>query len=649
MNTTHNTSNTRNLTAMSSSGINTSSNYQRNVISDFSMLPFKPIKILFMDELKSHHQDFMVFETKDHDTAVIISTSAANRVEPIINKYRLEATRQLRSDKTRTFYVNPGVLIEAKTRVSVDEGVVDRDTMIKKFDNMISHSVSEKVSDIRITVTGIEATISFKRFGEYREYKKISSEEARRLINAVYNAKGKEGQKAKEFSANKKMQTILERMINGHKYRIRFASTNIESPDYHVNEKFTECFNVALRNLPTDRRDIRPLDQLGFEPDQLALLKKAQAAPKGATISSGPTGSGKSTMMASHMSQIYQRFKGRKNFLTIEDPVEYVIPGFIQIPINCPVDATEELKAKLFIEAIITALRSDMDVGFCNEIRDKTTAVLAQKIIQSGHTFLSTIHANNALGIVDRLIFEGAEREIVCGSGFINLLINQALVGTVCSQCSDDIDAFTGRVNRSTDALFKQEAFDLLARIDMVMKRYQLDSDLKHQLRFRNESGCAHCADGVTGMTIVAEVIKPTTRVLQCLLKRESINAWQEWRRSGGRTKAEHGLLKVFRGEVCPTLFENALGDIDTLEIDDDVFEPSFFAPFLSSLSSLSSLKSPASSNATAEARSPIHHEDDKAVDDLDSFDSFESLHDQNIDTATSQISQTRQIRQVIA
>lgn len=561
-------------------------NYENNVIRDFNSLPFEPIKIMFMDELKSHHKDFMVFETKDHETAVVISTSVSNDIQPIINKYRYEATQQLKNLTTRTFYAHPGVLIEAKTKVSVDEAMADRETMIKKFDNMVSHSVAEKVSDIRITVTGLEATISFKRYGEYRHYKTIASDEARRLINAVYNAKGKEGQKAKEFSAHKKMQTILERMVNGRKYRIRFASTNIESPDYHVNEKFTEAFNVALRNLPTDRRDIRPLDQLGFEPDQLVLLKKSQAAPKGATFSSGPTGSGKSTMMASHMSQIYQRFKGRKNFLTIEDPVEYVIPGFIQIPVNCPVDASEEHKAKLFVEAIITALRSDMDVGFCNEIRDKTTAILAQKIIQSGHTFLSTIHANNALGIVDRLIFEGAEREIVCGSGFINLLINQALVGMVCQHCSHSIDTFIAISDQSSDRSIKHEAAELLARIDVVMARYQLDSYLKGQLRFRNESGCSHCANGVTGMTIVAEVIKPTTKVLQFLLKRESINAWQEWRRSGGRTKAEHGLLKVFRGEICPTLFENALGDIDTLEIDDDVFDASFFSQFLSQLNS---------------------------------------------------------------
>lgn len=176
------------------------------------------------------------------------------------------------------------------------------------------------------------------------------------------------------------------------------------------------------RSIPGDL-DYLALDALGFEAEQLRLLRRALDRPSGMVIATGPTGSGKTTTLYGALNEISS---GEVKTITIEDPVEYRLLGIIQIPVN-------DKKGLTFARGLRSILRHDPDRIMVGEVRDQETAEIAVHSALTGHLVLTTLHANNVLDVINRLGHLGLDRRAFLPS--LSCIVSQRLLRKLCDHC----------------------------------------------------------------------------------------------------------------------------------------------------------------------------------------------------------------------
>jgi type II secretory ATPase GspE/PulE/Tfp pilus assembly ATPase PilB-like protein len=168
------------------------------------------------------------------------------------------------------------------------------------------------------------------------------------------------------------------------------------------------------------------LTQLGFSPEALKKFEKVLGVPFGMILVSGPTGAGKTTTLYAALNTLD---KVSRNIITVEDPVEYRFDGIKQIQVNPKAGVT-------FAGSLRSMMRLDPDVILVGEIRDAETATIAVKAALTGHLVLSSIHSNDAVGVVYRLLDLGVEPFLV--SSVITGTVAQRMVRRVCTNCATD-------------------------------------------------------------------------------------------------------------------------------------------------------------------------------------------------------------------
>ena len=166
------------------------------------------------------------------------------------------------------------------------------------------------------------------------------------------------------------------------------------------------------------------LTELGMLPEELDRFQKLLKRPYGILFVTGPTGSGKTTTLYAALEQLYTK---EKTFVTIEDPVEFPLEGVVQIPVQPKIGLT-------FAEALRTVLRLDPDVILVGEVRDAETLDTALRAALTGHLVLATLHANDAIAALTRLLEMGAERPLLAAT--LIGTVAQRLVRRVCPQCA---------------------------------------------------------------------------------------------------------------------------------------------------------------------------------------------------------------------
>lgn len=180
--------------------------------------------------------------------------------------------------------------------------------------------------------------------------------------------------------------------------------------------------NIVMRILDT-RKSLLPFSDLGFEEENIHLLKRLLKRPEGIIIVTGPTGSGKTTTLyaiLNHINSINQ------NIMTLEDPVEYQIPLLRQTNVR-------EITGMTFSEGIRSMMRQDPDVIFVGEVRDEDTANMAIRAAMTGHQVFTTMHTNDALGAIPRIVDIGIQPHLL--SGNVVALIAQRLTRRLCHEC----------------------------------------------------------------------------------------------------------------------------------------------------------------------------------------------------------------------
>jgi len=314
--------------------------------------------------------------------------------------------------------------------------------------------------------------------------------------------------------------------------------------------------DMVLRLLPMSvMQKATPLNELGYTNKQVKDLMDGLNLPYGLVLIAGTTGSGKSTTLANLiMNRIQTDFYSK--IITIENPVEFRLPGITQIPVK------DSGGSEAWSEAIKSCMRLDPDLLMVGEIRDALSARSIYNAVLTGHPSLSTIHASNGLAILDRLEVFELERSILSSPDFLAIIAKQDLLKKPCAQCCYSL----AEVVATPSLLLKRKS--VIKRLNRVSDYYQQSID---KLRFINdESGCSLCqgyTPGVVGRTVCAEVIKPD-REMRRLFKHISSAAdlksyWLN--QYYAESQLDIAWKKICRGLADPIDVEKKLGPIDSI------------------------------------------------------------------------------------
>ena len=280
---------------------------------------------------------------------------------------------------------------------------------------------------------------------------------------------------------------------------------------------YAESISLRLLN---QKKEAYTMDRLGMSAEEQSQIVQILDYPHGIILVTGPTGSGKSTSLNAFLRKINST---DLRIITIEDPIEYEVPGVNQMQVRPEIGLT-------FADALRHVLRQDPDVIMVGEIRDKDTAEIAIRASLTGHLVFSTLHTNDAPGAITRLVDMGIEPFLVASA--IELVIAQRLVRRLCPECSRPAPVTKVKLLESLSILGCDTA----------------EADLIHELKA--PVGCDRCrGTGYRGRVGVFEIFRLNDEMHELVLKRESTRTLSECaRRNGMRTLGQSGWEKVKSG-----------------------------------------------------------------------------------------------------
>ncbi len=267
----------------------------------------------------------------------------------------------------------------------------------------------------------------------------------------------------------------------------------------------------------TDQMKGLRLDGLGFSPRIVSRLRKLAALPHGMLLVTGPTGSGKTTTLYAAISETNT---GADKIVTIEDPVEYQLPGVLQIPVN-------EKKGLTFARGLRSILRHDPDKIMVGEIRDPETAQIAIQSALTGHLVFTTVHANSVFDVVSRFVHMGVEPYSFVSA--LNGVMAQRLIRIVCAQCAESV--------MPTRELLEESGIPVPAAAGF---------------HFRTGRGCKHCrGSGYRGRKAIGELLILTDELREAVVARVPVRQLKELAVKSGARLIRHAALDlVKRGET---------------------------------------------------------------------------------------------------
>ncbi|MCV2423117.1 GspE/PulE family protein [Paucibacter sp. DJ2R-2] len=302
---------------------------------------------------------------------------------------------------------------------------------------------------------------------------------------------------------------------------MRAAGTEIDVRVSSIPAVFGE--SIVMRLLPKRRSDLS-LDRLGMRPVQLATFKRWLGMPNGLVLVTGPTGSGKSTTLYSALAATNDF---TRKIVTVEDPVEFRLPHVIQVQTQADIGYT-------FAKALRAFLRHDPDVIMIGEIRDRETAEIAIQSALTGHLVLATLHTNDALSAITRLVDMGVEPFLVAAA--LRAVIAQRLVRRLCESCSEASDAPAALTEAALQLALDDAASDGIRSDDLP--------------RWRRPIGCSACEQtGFRGRVGIYEMLTLGPELQHAVAQGESMETIGVLAHQQGRRSLEQeGVLKTATG-----------------------------------------------------------------------------------------------------
>ena len=277
-------------------------------------------------------------------------------------------------------------------------------------DSLLETAVMYQASDIHIEPGEKDVRVRYRVDGHLREFQKVDVSLLSNMISRL-KVLGHMDSAEKRLPQDGHFNHVINEIV----------------VDFRINTIPTIFGEKAAIRLIYKEKSWLPKEQLGFFPDDLKRITQLFNSPYGALLLTGPTGCGKSTTLTSFIAELN---KDEINIVTIEDPVEHVMPGTTQINVNYSAGLT-------FANALRSILRQDPDILMIGEIRDEETAQLAIQAALTGHLILSTLHTYDALSAITRLIDMKIPDYLVAAS--IKGIISQRLVRRICERCKINV------------------------------------------------------------------------------------------------------------------------------------------------------------------------------------------------------------------
>ena len=428
-----------------------------------------------------------------------------------------------------------------------DAGVEIKASQLLKFkDDLVSYkSLNDKVNEVNISdiVTLILATaikvgasdihieaeekgvvIRVRIDGVLQEAAVISREKWQKIISRL--------------KILAKVKINIENKPQDGRYSIYLENHKIDVRCSFLPTAFGESVVMRLLDSKTTALD---LDVLGVRPEILPILKREISKPNGLVLTTGPTGSGKTTTLYAILNQLN---KPGIKIITLEDPIEYQLPGINQ----SQVDSKHGFN---FSEGLRSVLRQDPNIVMVGEIRDLETAEIAIQASLTGHLVLSTLHTNDASGVIPRMIDLGVKPYFLAPS--VNAVIGQRLVRRLCADCRQPKNA----TNDEAELIYK-----ILA---VISPKAGVDAPATLPSFFQAGEGCEHCNfTGYKGRSGIFEVFTISDNIRQLTVdKAPSFKILQQAIENGMITMLQDGVLKVLDGLTSLDELYRVIGNFD--------------------------------------------------------------------------------------
>lgn len=366
---------------------------------------------------------------------------------------------------------------------------------------LVALAVAKKASDIHVEPEEEDLRIRFRIDGVLRDIIKMPRELHPALVSRV-----KILSKLKIDEQRVPQDGRFDALTHGHEIDLRVSTLPTirgEKIALRILDKTQSIYNFA---------------ELGIDGRNLKVLEENITKPFGIILATGPTGSGKSTTLYSVLQKISNP---SINVVTLEDPVEYEIPGINQCQVKPKIGFS-------FADGLRSVLRQDPNIIMVGEIRDAETAGMATHAALTGHLVLSTLHTNDAAGALPRMINMGIEPFLITSS--INVIVAQRLVRKICSKCKREVKLPP----------------TLAAEVEKELAKF---SDLPRPLKFYEGAGCSQCNQGYSGRVGIYEILAMTDKIEEVALKRRPASEIEAVAIEEGMiTLKQDGLIKALKG-----------------------------------------------------------------------------------------------------
>lgn len=443
---------------------------------------------------------------------------------------------------------------------------LDRDTyLLRIYDDLILAAIKVRASDIHFSFSRDEFSsqclIALRMHGRFRPWRRdIHTKLVQGLLGASFG-------KRLVANTNSKPQLTFDSPVA---YMTRNVGPDAVIWTGRCNGRKTRGYRMVIRlleNTPAVDR-VPTLEELGYVPSHQQILETAVKRNFGVIVIFGSTGSGKSTTLRTFMVRVTDPTE--QAVYSVENPVEYEMPGVEQISLPVDVEATSDEIASKFVAALRDIMRMDPDVLMVGEIRDKETGKLVSEFSQTGHRCYTTCHGDGAVDGIQRMCGTeiGMPAELFAGSKFLSAAIYQRLLPRLCAHCR--IPATDPKVGLSA------------AHQRLLREKFRLDPGTMY---VANETGCPHCmpnipglaANGTKGVIVAPEVLVPTADMREQAGRRDwagLMKAWRTTRRTGfgdgdmtGKTAFECALYLAAQGKVSIRDIETEFEPLDSYEI----------------------------------------------------------------------------------
>ncbi|MGC8916412.1 MAG: GspE/PulE family protein [Thermoanaerobaculum sp.] len=434
---------------------------------------------------------------------VEVRVAPKNRIAEILEKS--ESTQRVLDEATEDFRIQ---LVQetdnGEEALSIDRIAADTSPIIKLVDTIIYNAIQRRASDIHIETRDHGVIVKYRIDGVlYEALEPIDRRHHATIISRI--------------KVMSELDIAEKRIPQDGRFKLRIKGRTVDFRVSIMPTVFGEDAVIRILDKESANQEFRNLnlDVLGFDAETKRKLRKFIREPYGMVLVTGPTGSGKTTTLYACLSEIVST---EDKIITIEDPVEYILPGVTQIPVN-------EKKGLTFARGLRSILRHDPDKIMVGEIRDEETAQIAVQSALTGHLVFTTVHANNVVDVLGR--FLNMNVDLYNFVSALNCVLAQRLVRKICPYCKRPAEVGPELLEESG-----------------------LTPEMVRGVTFYEGAGCLECnGTGFLGRTAISELLDLSDNIRALILdRRPAAEIKKAAKAEGMKFLRESALERVFAG-----------------------------------------------------------------------------------------------------